>query len=365
MAKDAAKVAEIEGRTNGEDPLAWYINKNGSIRPDYKAVYVLVQRRHGRHLAFDPMTAAPCVVPDENRPWEVDPIDDELMSDIQLELAGLRCDARRDTVERAVDAIAHKNKRNSVESYLRALPEWCGKTDRIPYVVSEVMGITEANGYTNEQVDLYTIYLRKWLRSAVARAFEPGCKADLMLVFSGTTQGQYKSSFARALVPVKTWCGVPDLKNLERDAVMAMRHHWINEVPEIEKGSFYKDLERWKAFLSCEADTFRPPYGRRVVRYPRASVLFGTSNKVQILGDPTGSRRFLCIPIRVPIRVDLLEQIRDILWAQIVAEYCAWVQRGRDDSECPWWLAPDEQRRQDVDATHFEVGDPDKEKLAR
>ncbi|MCY1013378.1 hypothetical protein OV079_49205 [Nannocystis pusilla] len=363
VAKRAAKEALIAEKTSGNSDLARYINKDGTFRPAYKAVFTLLHQHLGRRLVYDVMTVAPSEVLNESRPWELRAVDDDFMSNIRLALADLGCDAGRDLVEDAVDAIARKRRCNPVESYLRALPEWDGQTDLIPHVISEVVGITEANGYTTEQIGLYTIYLRKWLRSAVARAFEPGCKADLMLVFSGTTQGQYKSSFVRALVPVKTWCGVPDMRRLDKDSVMSMRLHWIHEVPEIERGSFSKDFTEWKAFLSLEADTFRPPYARQVGVFPRASVLFGTSNQVQILSDPTGSRRFLCISIRVPIQVELLGPIRDALWGQLVAEYRAWVQRGRRDSECPWWLTPEERQRQDADAAQFEVDDPVMEKL--
>ncbi|WAS91833.1 VapE domain-containing protein [Nannocystis punicea] len=359
------KTAEAENVEKGgrDKRLARYTTKSGTIRATYAAVHMLLRKRSALRLVFDTMTLATSEILDEERPWELSPLDDERMSDLQLDLAELRCDAQRQTVEHAASAIALKNRLNPVECYLRALPRHSGERDWVAYVSSKVLGITAANGYTAEQIDLYTLYLRKWFRSAVARAVEPGCKADLMLVFSGTTQGQFKSSFARALVAVNTWYGVPDLKKLDRDSVMAMRFHWINEVPEIEKGSFYRNTEGWKAFLSCEADTIRPAYWRRVARFPRASVLFGTTNQVQILADPTGSRRFLCIPICVPIRLDLLEPIRDALWAQIFAEYDAWVQRGRLNAECPWWLTPEERQRQDADGAQFEVDDPVKEKF--
>jgi hypothetical protein len=362
VAKRAAKEALIAEKTSDKSDLARYINKDGTFRPTYKAVFTLLYQQLGRRLVYDVMTVAPSEAINEGRPWELRAVDDR-MSQIRLLLADLGCDAGRDMVQDAVDAIARKSPCNPVESYLRALPEWDGQTDLIPQVISEVVGITEANGYTIEQIGLYTIYLRKWLRSAVARAFEPGCKADLMLVFLGTTQGQYKSSFVRALVPVKTWCGVPDMRRLDKDSVMSMRLHWIHEVPELERGSFSKDFTQWKAFLSLEADTFRPPYARQVGVFPRASVLFGTSNQVQILSDPTGSRRFLCIPIRVPIQVELMGSIRDALWGQLVAEYRAWVQGGRRASECLWWLTPDERRRQDADAAQFNVNDRVMEKL--
>lgn len=362
IAKLAAEKAEISERKSGDDPLVRYTNKDGSVRAAYKAVYNLLQQKLGNRLVFNQMTLAPCEALREDNPWELSPIEDDRMSDFQLMLADLGCDAQRETVEQAINALALKNKRNPPETWLKSIPTWDG-TDRIPFVISEVLGITEVNGYTLDQINLYSIYLRKWLRSAVARAFEPGCKADVMLVFSGTTQGQYKSSFVRALVPVDSWCGVPNLKNLDKDSVMAMRFHWINESPEVEQGLFYKDIEAYKAFLSCEADTIRPPYGRATARYPRASVLFGTSNKTAILTDPTGSRRIWCTTIRTKIQHEQLAAIRDLLWAQVVADFRAWELGGRLTSECPWWLSPDEQVMMDADCSQFEADDPIKEKL--
>lgn len=55
--------------------------------------------------------------------------------------------------------------------------------------------------------------------------------------------------------------------------------------------------ETIKQFLSKTHDIYREAYGKRVQKYPRRCVFFGSTNSESFLKDPTGSRRFW--PVRV------------------------------------------------------------------
>jgi len=110
-----------------------------------------------------------------------------------------------------------------------------------------------------------------------------------------------------------------------------------------------------KAFLSSSVDRYRAPYARAAEDHPRQCVFIGTSNEVELVGDPTGSRRLWPIqvgPVDVPWVVDQREQ----LWAEAMVR----LERGE-----AWHLPPalETARRQAAEA--FRHTDPRLEMLER
>lgn len=159
----------------------------------------------------------------------------------------------------------------------------------------------------------------RWVISAVARTFEPGCQADVVLVLEGE-QGVGKSTALRTLVG-DAWFSdtLPVLG--DKDAMQALRGALVFELPEMAsmKG---REVERVKAFFTTRIDAYRPSYGRRTVRVPRQCVFAATTNEEHYLTDRTGNRRFL--PVRCErVEIDTLARDRDQLWAEAVARYRA------------------------------------------
>lgn len=174
-------------------------------------------------------------------------------------------------------------------------------------------------------------YCKRFLISAVARVHEPGVQCDTTLILQGK-QGAQKSKALRAL------CGDPwfrdtavDLRN--KDAMQALHSGvWIYEFAELDTIA-RSELTLVKSFLSSRVDSFRPPYGRNVIDYPRQVVIVGSSNEDTFLRDPTGSRRFW--PVQTG-SIDLagLTDARTQLWAEAVHLY-------RDGEQ--WHLTPEEE----------------------
>lgn len=164
---------------------------------------------------------------------------------------------------------------------------------------------------------------RKWLISLVARALEPGCKVDTVLVLEGD-QGLKKSSLFAALAG-KDWF-TDAHANLDRDGVMVMAGHWIVELAEL--ASVKKaEVESVRSFITRSVDAFRPPYGRTTVRKPRSFVIVGTTNADAegYLADTAGNRRYW--PVRVEkgrvIDVEGVAAEREQLLAEAVAAFRA------------------------------------------
>jgi len=130
---------------------------------------------------------------------------------------------------------------------------------------------------------------RKVLISAVARAREPGCKCDYMLMLLGE-QETGKSAVCRILALQDRF--FTELRTVDpKIAAENIGGIWIVEMPELEALN-KSDTNSFKAFLTVQTDRFRPAYGRTVESRPRTSIVIGTSNEGEVLKDPTGGRRF-------------------------------------------------------------------------
>lgn len=165
----------------------------------------------------------------------------------------------------------------------------------------------------------------KFALSAVARAFEPGCKVDTMIILEGA-QGIGKSSLLRALAGAAHFADdLPDLST--KDAREYLRGPWIVEVKELQ--AFDRaEVTRIKAFMDQRTDRFRPAYGIRTIEVPRRCVFAGTTNADTYFRDNTGNRRYW--PVTVT-RCDVqgIAAARAQLWAEAVARYRAGER---------WWL---------------------------
>jgi hypothetical protein len=226
----------------------------------------------------------------------------------------LGADLSPDVCDRAVQVAAEAAPYHPVRSYLESL-QWDGKL-RLADAPRVYLGA--------EDVPLSRLALRWWMIAAVARAYEPGCKADNVLILEGS-QGLRKSSALRALASPSWFTDTPiDLHN--KDAYLAIQGRWIVELAELEslRGA---DSSRAKAFFSSPSDTFRPPYGRRMVTVERCCVFAGTCNDATYLRDSTGNRRYWPIACSA-IDVDAIARDRDQLWAEAREAYL---------SGAKWW----------------------------
>jgi hypothetical protein len=221
-----------------------------------------------------------------------------------------------DTACQAVEAVANAQPFHPVREYLNGLT-WDG-THRLATWLTDYLGAaptpyTEAVG-------------TRWMISAVARIFEPGCKADCCLILEGD-QGIRKSTALRTLG--EPWFTDELAEIGSKDAVMQTQGVWIVEIAELDSMS-RADVGKIKAFMSRSTDRFRPPYGTRIVTLPRQCVFAGSVNHGTYLRDETGGRRFWPVACtKREIDTDALAAVRDQLWAEAYTYYF--------DGK-PWWL---------------------------
>lgn len=214
-------------------------------------------------------------------------------------------------VFQAVRTVMVQNQFHPIKDYLEGL-EWDG-TPRLDTMLHDHLGV-KRSAYSDA-------VSRKTLCAAVARIFNPGCKADYMLVIEGE-QGKRKSAFVEALAS-RPWYtdGVSSLDT--NKAIESMQGSWFLEMDELV--AFSKtQVEHEKAFLSRQVDKARMAYGRHVIQFPRQCVFVGTTNDAEYLKDATGNRRIW--PVRATVNridIDAVLAARDQLWAEAVVVYQA------------------------------------------
>ncbi|HHY68506.1 MAG TPA: hypothetical protein GX517_15145, partial [Alicyclobacillus sp.] len=207
------------------------------------------------------------------------------------------------------NVILGRHRWHPVKEYLLSL-EWDG-VPRIDTLLPDFMGA--------ENDDYVRGVTKKFLISAVKRIFEPGCKADYVLVLSGG-QGQKKSTFFRKLS--EPWFNDSIQTVVGKEAMEQVHGSWIIEMSEMAAVTKRVDIEAVKQFITKQSDRFRPAYGRRVEDYPRQCVFCGTTNEKMYLRDPTGNRRFWTVEVaKQPKQKNLDELDRDQIWAEIMFLY--------------------------------------------
>lgn len=226
--------------------------------------------------------------------------------------------AKSGLVDEAVNAASRYTRVNTVVDRLDSL-RWDGVKRVDTWLVEYLNADTQADS------PLYLSAIgRAWLISAVARAYNPGCKVDTALILNGP-QGVRKSSALRALTssiaPHTFRENLPAIGQ-SMDSERALKGAWVIEMSELDCFS-RSSSESVKSFLSRQVDSYRDSYGRRFHDVRRTCVFAGTSNSDQWLNDVTGARRFLTCTINKQIDIAKLEADASQIFAEAVALYKA------------------------------------------
>ena len=212
-----------------------------------------------------------------------------------------------------------------VNDYLEHLPKWDGK-DRVTAMAERIP--TEWEDWTH----LFHV----WMRSMVAMWLGKGqLTGNALVPLLIGRQGCGKSSFCRILLPRDLMDYYNDRINFknEQDLNLGLSSFALINLDEFDRVTQRQQIVL-KYLVSTADLKYRPPYGKAYTSNRRYASFIGTTNEQMPLTDPTGSRRFICVPIDGDI--DFLTPVQhDQLYAQLVQE----IRQGER-----YWLTKEEER---------------------
>ena len=214
---------------------------------------------------------------------------------------------------------------NPVEEYLYEVSHWDGK-DRIRALASLVPC---DNPYWQE-------LFYRWFLSMVAHwrgvDKQHGNSTSPLLV---GPQGFRKSTFCRIILPPELRFGYTDSIDFKskQEAERYLGRFFLINIDEfdqinVSQQGFLKHL------LQKPVANLRKPYGNTIREMRRYASFIGTSNQKDLLTDPSGSRRFICIEVTAPINTNVT-----INYEQLYAQAMDAIYKGER-----YWLNEEDER---------------------
>ena len=228
------------------------------------------------------------------------PLTTEVRNDMTIEACEQGLKGWDQSVNRFIDSTRIEQY-DPVNTWLDQLPEWDG-VDRIKELAARVP--TEQPHWEK--------YLRYWLVGMVAQWREN----DKQLTGNALTplligrQGCGKTRFCKILLPPELRDYYNDKLNFknEFDLNIALTSFALINIDEFDKTTNSQQIVL-KYLLSSSDVKFRPPYGKTIKQYRRYTSFIGTTNQLQPLVDPTGSRRFVCVGIPAGKNIDFTDNL--------------------------------------------------------
>ena len=194
--------------------------------------------------------------------------------------------------------------------YFQRLPTWDGR-DRLHDLATRV-----------SDSPLWIQAFHRWMLGLAAQwaGLSDGLHAHSTApLLVSDEQGLGKSTFCRALLPPQLQAYYTDSVDLARPDKVERQ---LTEMGLLNLDEFDRIPEKkhplLKNLMQLSALNLRKAYRRHSQALPRIASFIGTSNSWELLSDPSGSRRFICVLVKHPIDSTGIDHAQ--IYAQLKAE---------------------------------------------
>ena len=194
--------------------------------------------------------------------------------------------------------------------YFQRLPAWDGR-DRLHGLAARV-----------SDSPLWIQAFHRWMLGLAAQwaGLSDGLHAHSTApLLVSDEQGLGKSTFCRALLPPQLQAYYTDSVDLARPDKVERQ---LTEMGLLNLDEFDRIPEKkhplLKNLMQLSALNLRKAYQRHGQALPRIASFIGTSNSRELLSDPSGSRRFICVLVEHPIDSTGIDHAQ--IYAQLKAE---------------------------------------------
>lgn len=241
---------------------------------------------------------------------------------LEAKMAGIGCwdkDVPRLLISRMVEDY------HPFHHYMKELPQWDG-VDRVKPLARRV-----------SSQPLWVEGFHRWMLGVAAQWMGrlQGCANAVAPLLVSRAQGMRKSTFCMQLMPPQLSHYYLDKFDLNSDSGCEQKLTLFGLINMDEFDKYRPgQMPVLKNLMQMTRPVFRKAYRPSYTRLPRIASMIGTSNYTDLLCDPTGSRRFLCVEVKE--KIDCSTPIEhDQLYAQLKSELAS--------GERYWFTSQEEQ----------------------
>jgi len=228
---------------------------------------------------------------------------------IEARINGINCWDR--DICRYVNS-AHIPSYHPFKAYLNELPAWDG-TDRVNMLAQRV-----------SEKSIWIEGFHIWMLALTAQWMEMDTTFanSVSPVLVSRRQGRHKSTFCKILLPdiLQTYYTDSFDINVVSGAEQKLALFGLINLDEFDKFSSHK-MALLKNLMQTASLSIRKAYKKNYNKLPRIASFIATSNQKELLTDPTGSRRFLCVEVEKMIDCSPINHKQ--LYAQLKEELVA------------------------------------------
>ena len=222
------------------------------------------------------------------------------------------------------------------KSFLDNLPQWDGRD-----LVSELAARVSDN-------PLWIKGFHRWMLAVVAQwqGLDTVHANSVAPVLISTEQGMMKSTFCKSLMPECLQAYYTDRIDMTSEGCLENKLALMGLINMDEFDQIPTNrMAQLKNLMQTPSITIREAYKKNFRQLPRIASFIGTSNRKDLLTDPTGSRRFLCVEVKR--KIDCTNLNINQVYAQLKTELA--------NGERYWFTTEEEQEIQENNSPYRQV----------